>query len=158
MTRLLRGRFDCKVDAKGRLSLPSALRGQLAGAKADASIRLVVTNSIFKGRKCLDVYSEEEWKKLEKRIAALPSLKAEVQAYQRFYLSAGQPVEADGHNRLLVPQGLRKYADLEEDLVVIGMGSKLEIWSASKWLDLQEELAAQFDDIQAAVAALEDEA
>lgn len=151
MTRLLRGRFDCKVDAKGRLSLPSSLRSQLTSK----SNSLVVTNSLFKGRKCLDVYPEEEWKKLEKRISALPSLKTEVQAYQRFYLSAGQNIDIDGHHRVLIPQTLRKYAGLEEELVLVGMGSKIEIWSASQWLDLQEELASQFDDIQAAVAALE---
>lgn len=152
MTRVLRGRFDCKVDSKGRLSLPAALRSQLS-AKSQS---LVFTNSLFKGRKCLDVYTEEEWKKLEKRIAALPSLRAEVQAYQRFYLSAGQTIEIDGHHRVLIPQGLRKFADLEEDLVVIGMGNKFEIWNAGRWQELQEELSSQFDDIQAAVAALEE--
>lgn len=153
MTRLLRGRFDCKVDAKGRLSLPSSLRSQLSSK----TTQLVMTNSLFKGRKCLDVYPEEEWKKLEKRIASLPSLRVEVQAYQRFYLSAGQSIEVDGHHRVLIPQTLRKFAELDEELVIVGMGSKFEIWSASKWLELQEELSLQFDDIQAAVAALEEE-
>ncbi len=156
MTKLLRGRFDCKVDAKGRLSLPSALRTQLPASSSTKPVNLVITNSLFKNRKCLDVYPEDEWKKLEKRIAALPSLKVEVQAYQRFYLSAGQPIELDGHHRMLVPQTLRKFAGIEEDIVVIGMGSKFEIWPASIWLSLQEELSQQFDDIQAAVAALEE--
>src|SRR5687768_16167506 len=109
MTKLLRGRFDCKVDAKGRLSLPSALRSQLPSKSA----HVVITNSIFKNRKCLDVYPEEEWKKLEKRIASLPTLRTEVQAYQRFYLSAGQEVELDSHHRALIPQTLRNFAGIE---------------------------------------------
>ncbi|MCB0412238.1 MAG: division/cell wall cluster transcriptional repressor MraZ, partial [Bdellovibrionales bacterium] len=150
MTHLLRGRFDCKVDAKARVSLPSALRMQLSPKCS----RLVLTTGLFKKRKCLDVFPEEEWKKLEKRIAALPALRPEVQAYQRFYLSSGQPVEIDNNGRLLIPPSLRKFAELTDELVVIGMGNKMEIWSSNVWSDLHKELEDQFEDIQAAVAGL----
>lgn len=150
MTRGLRGRFECRIDAKARVSLPAALRSQLSSKSA----QLVITTGLFKQKKCLDVYPEEEWKKLEKQIAALPSLRAEVQAYQRFYLSSGQIVEVDGQHRILIPPALRKFADLAEELVVIGMGGKFEIWSASVWTELHNELSTQFEDIQAAVASL----
>lgn len=151
-----RGRFDGKIDPKGRIILPSAYRQTLPNkSKGEDSLSLVVTNSLYKGKRCLDVYSLREWEKLEQKIAKMPALKAEVQAYQRFYLASGQPVPLDSQNRLLIPAGLRRYADLSEDVVLVGMGKKFELWSAHNWNELYEGMATQFDEILAAVAELD---
>lgn len=153
MTSVFRGRFDCKIDQKGRLSIPSAFRQ----AVSDPNATLVITNSQYQGRRCLDMYTLEEWEALEARIAKLPSLKAEVQAYQRFYLSGGQVVQVDKNNRILVPSGLRKYAGINEELVLVGMGKKVEVWPASVWEEMNEGLADNFDSILNAVASLEEQ-
>lgn len=146
-----RGRFEIKLDPKGRLSLPAAYRSNLA----DKTPELVVTNSRYQGRSCLDVYSSMEWEKLERRISKLSSLKPEVQAFNRFYLSGGQAAEVDAQNRILVPQSLRRYAGLESQVVLVGLGSKFEIWSQEAWTGVYEQLAQSFDSTVAAVAALE---
>src|SRR5262245_34021924 len=119
----IRGRFEIKLDPKGRLSLPQGLRVGLPGQ------RIVITNSRYRGLSCLDVYSLGEWQKLERRIGRLSSLRAEVQAFNRFYLSGGQTVEVDAQNRILIPQGLRRFSGLESEVVLVGLGSKFEIWS-----------------------------
>jgi len=147
-----RGRFEMKLDPKGRLSLPAVYRSNL-GSKAS---ELVVTNSRYKGRSCLDVYSSFEWEKLERRIAKLSSLKPEVQAFNRFYLSGGQSAEIDAQSRILVPQSLRRYAGLESQVVLVGLGTKFEIWSLDAWSAVYDQLAQSFDDTVAAVAALEE--
>lgn len=149
---MFRGRFDCKIDDKGRLSLPSAFRHLKSSKKAET---FVITNGLFRAYHCLDIYTLNDWQKLEKRIQRLPQLKTEVQAYQRFYLSAGQILELDSQGRLLLPHSLRRFADLESEAVCVGMGEKFEVWPASQWNQLQSQLIEQYDNILNVVADLE---
>lgn len=150
MAFTFRGRFESKMDPKGRLSLPSMYKQNLSKAES-----LVVTNGQFKGQRCLDVYSLAQWEALEARIQKLSPLKSEVQAFQRFYLASGQVVEVDGQGRVLIPQSLRQYAGVESEIVLIGMGSKFEIWSLAAWNHLHAGLAQSFDETLAVVAQLE---
>jgi MraZ protein len=145
MSAPFRGRFDIKIDDKFRFILPAAYRG---------SARLVVTNSQFQNKRCLDVYTWVEWQKLESRIAKLPPLKAEVQSFQRFYLSGGHPLEVDGQNRLLIPPSLRQYAGLQTEAVLVGLGAKFEIWDLSIWSTLFDTLASEFPATLEAVSNL----
>jgi MraZ protein len=148
-----RGRFEIKLDPKGRIGLPSAIRDIIESSRNSGD--LVVTNSRYRNRSCLDVYTAAEWEKLEGRIAKLSTLKPEVQAFNRFYLSGGQAVEIDAQNRVLVPQSLRRYAALDQQVVLVGMGSKFEIWSQESWNAIHEQLTESFEDTMNAVAALE---
>lgn len=141
-----RGRFDVKLDPKGRLSLPPSLR---------ISKTLVVTNHRLNGRNALHVFTLSAWEKLENRIARLSPLEASVQAFERFYLSGGQVVELDTQGRMLVPSGLRRFAQIETDAVLVGLGDKFEIWSGPLWETLFGEMTASFDETLARVAALE---
>lgn len=140
-----RGRFDVKIDPKGRLSLPPALR---------LSSKLVITNHRLSGRNALHVYTLAEWEKLEAKIARLSSLDASVQAFERFYLSGGQVVELDGQGRMLLPSGLRRFAQIEGDAVLVGLGDKFEVWSQPLWDTLFGEMTADFDQTLARVAGL----
>jgi MraZ protein len=153
MAEYFRGRFEIKIDSKGRFLLPSAVR-QLLPQKDS---RLVFTNSQHKQMPFLDLYPVKSWLKLEKKIATLPQLKAEVQAFTRFYLSAAQFVELDSHGRLLVPSSLRKHAGLEGESVLIGMGEKLELWSMEKWQMLHGQLTNDFDSTLEVIADLTSE-
>ena len=146
-----RGRFEIKLDPKGRLSLPPAYRQNLPGN----SPSLVITNSRYRGRSCLDAYALGEWERLERRIGKLSSLKPEVQAFNRFYLSGGQPIDVDAQNRILVPQSLRRYSSLESAVVLVGLGNKFEIWSQDAWSAVYDQLTETFEDTVAAVAMLE---
>ena len=141
-----------KIDAKSRLALPVGVRTSLGENK-----KLVVTNSIYRNKKCLDLYTLDAWLVLEEKIAKLPSLNANVQAFQRFYLSAGTVIELDGQNRLLIPKNLKLFAGIDLDLVLVGMGSKLEIWNKNSWETLQIELSGNFEEILAGVSLLEEE-
>lgn len=149
MAHAFRGRFEIKLDPKGRLSLPQAYRSLL-------DQRLVVTNSRYRGHSCLHVFTVQQWEKLERRIQKLSSLKPEVQAFSRFYLSGGQPVEIDGQGRVMIPQSLRRFADLDGHAVLVGLGDKIEIWSQRSWSTVFEELSESFEDTLAAVASLDE--
>jgi MraZ protein len=147
-----RGRFEIKIDPKGRLSLPSAYRPQAPQAPS-----LIITNSRYLGKSCLHVYTLAEWEKLERKINKLSSLKPEVQAFNRFYLSGGQLVEVDSQNRILVPQSLRKFAVLETQAVLVGLGSKFEIWAQDTWSQIYSNLTESFEATMDAVARLDSE-
>ena len=151
MNPSFRGRFDLKLDPKGRLSLPPALRHALPTTSA----QVVITNSRYQNMSCLHVYSIAQWQELERSIAKLSSLNPNVQAFQRFYLSGGQVVEVDAQNRILVPQSLRKFASLETHAIVVGMGEKLEIWSEQNWSGIFSNLTENFEDTMSAVAELQ---
>lgn len=149
MDQKFRGRFEATIDQKGRLLLPASLREVLG------DFPLVLTNSQFRKSRCLDGYSLLSWENLEKRISSMSQLKVEIQAFQRFYLANAQVLNFDNQNRILVPKNLREYAELDSNVIILGMGAKLEIWSASKWSKLYEDLADNFEDTLAAVADLD---
>lgn len=146
-----RGRFEIKMDPKGRISLPSAFRAGVGERRP----RLVVTNSRYQDKSCLHAYASSDWLALEARVALLPALKPEVQAFQRFYLSGGQEVEIDGQGRILVPQSLRKFASLEETATLVGLGDKFEIWPTPAWTDVHRSLSSSFEDTLLAIARLD---
>jgi MraZ protein len=141
-----RGRFEVKLDPKGRLSLPPSLR---------LSNQLVITNQRLAGRNALHIYTLATWETLEARIQKLSPLDAAVQAFERFYISGGQVTELDGQGRLLLPSSLRRFAQIETDAVLVGLGDKLEVWSQPLWETLFGEMTADFDATQAAVAKIE---
>ncbi|MES2768611.1 MAG: division/cell wall cluster transcriptional repressor MraZ [Bdellovibrionota bacterium] len=153
---VFKGRFDQKLDEKGRLILPNSFRGQDSKDLQLGSQQLVVTNGFSKGFKYLDVYPASKWKILENKISKLSSLKAEVQAFQRFYLSGGQPLDLDKNNRILIPMSLRNYAELGDEIIVVGMNDKFEIWSHKIWKKFYDKVTENFDETLAIIAQLED--
>ncbi len=82
---------------------------------------------------CLVIYPLPEWERIEKDIQNLPTLKPAVKRFQRLVLGYATDVELDGNGRLLLPQSLRDYAQLEKKLVLVGQGNKLELWSEVLW-------------------------
>ncbi len=144
----LKGRFEIKLDAKGRMNLPAAFNDL-------ESSSFVVTNSQYQGCRCLDIYTKEEWEKLEMRISQLSPLKKEVQAFQRFYIAGGLPVDSGSQGRVLIPKSLRDYANLQDEIVIVGMGTKLEIWNLADWQKIFDNLASDFEDTLSVIANLD---
>lgn len=153
MTAQFRGRFEIKIDAKGRLSLPPAFRDVLPSVEP----KVVITNSRYQNQSCLHAYSLAEWEALERKINKMSSLKTDVQAFQRFYLSGGQVLDIDAQGRVNIPQSLRKYAGLEGSTVLVGLGNKFEIWSHANWKVIYDQLTDNFEETLQAVASLDDE-
>lgn len=82
---------------------------------------------------CLFVYAIEDWKTFEEKLASLPLINVEARQFARFFLSGAQYVTVDKQGRILMPQDLREFAGLEKDVVLAGMGGRIEIWSLEKW-------------------------
>ena len=117
------GEYQHAIDPKGRLIVPVKFREDLGDT-------FVVTKGLDN---CLFVYPMNEWKNLEAKLKALPFTKADSRAFVRFFFSGATECELDKQGRILLPVNLREYAQLERDVVVIGVSSRVEIWSKERW-------------------------
>ena len=117
------GEYNHTVDAKGRLIVPSKFREQLGD-------EFVVTKGLDG---CLFVYENTEWKALEEKLHALPLTNANARKFSRFFLAGATTCEVDKQGRILLPAVLRDFAKIEKDAVLVGVGSRIEIWSRDVW-------------------------
>jgi MraZ protein len=123
------GSHAVTMDAKGRLAIPARIRDQLV---ADCGGRIVVT--AHNAEPCLLVYPEPQWQLLAPQVQALPNLQsASVRKLQRRLLGHAVPLELDANGRILLPPTLRDFAGLDKDLIVAGLGHRLEIWAEAAW-------------------------
>ncbi|MBR4123663.1 MAG: division/cell wall cluster transcriptional repressor MraZ [Clostridia bacterium] len=120
---MLFGGFDHKIDKKGRVFIPSAFREELGES-------FIICRGIY-GKRCLCVYSAEEWGRLVEKIGTLPSAKSST--VKRFLYDGAFNVEFDTQGRILVPPTLREYAGFDSEVHIIGMDTNLEIWDSSLW-------------------------
>ena len=133
---MLIGEYAHTIDTKGRVIVPAKFRTELGE-------RFVLTKG-FDG--CLYGYSLEEWKNIEEKIKTLPLITGkDARNFTRFFFSSAIECELDSQGRILVSQGLRTYAELEKELVIIGVSSRIEIWAKNKWEAYNE--AQDSDDI-----------
>ena len=134
---VFRGVQHINMDAKGRLAMPARQREPLL---SQCEGQIVVT--IDTQTACLVVYPLPEWERIEREVQALPALKPAVKRFQRLVLGYATDIELDGSGRMLLPQSLREYAQLDKKLVLVGQGNKLEIWSEALWLAEREQALA----------------
>lgn len=126
------GEYNHTIDAKGRVIVPSKFRETLGE-------EFVVTKGLDG---CLFVYDNNEWAAFEEKLKSLPITNKDARAFVRFFLSGAASVEVDKQGRILLPGSLRDFAELQKDVVLIGVGSRIEIWSRERW-----EGAATFEDM-----------
>ncbi len=126
------GTYYYTLDPKGRTVIPAPLREILSSKYG--STKLYITNSPLD--KCLNIFPESEWGLLEEKVKALPSSDQAVQFYKRRVFSAAVPCEPDKNGRIMVPYELRQNAGIKNDIVVVGLMDRLELWDKQKWDDL----------------------
>jgi MraZ protein len=121
---MFQGETAITVDDKGRLAIPTAYRDEVARG----GNRLVVTYNPYETG-CLWLYPEAEWQRVRDHVVALPTAKRVHRNLQLKLVGAATVVEPDGNGRILLPQTHRQAAGLERKAVLLGMGSKFELWS-----------------------------
>ena len=121
---MFQGETAITIDDKGRLAIPTAARELVARA----GNRLVVTYNPYESG-CLWLYPEAEWEKVRDQVNALPNAKRVHRNLQLKLVGAATPVEPDASGRVLVPASHRNAVGIEKRAVLLGMGSKFELWS-----------------------------
>ena len=119
------GEYNHTVDAKGRLIVPSKFR-ELLGDE------FVVTKGLDG---CLFVYPNEEWQNIEEKFRNIPLTTKDARKFSRFFFAGAATCEVDKQGRILIPPVLREFADLQKDVVSVGVLNRIEIWSKDRWLD-----------------------
>jgi MraZ protein len=117
--------FESKLDAKGRLVLPARIKSQLPLGEGN---ELVIRRGF---EPCLIIYPMVEFKKVFSKISGLSEFNEEYRKLQRNFFSGTATVELDSNGRFVIPKNLLGYAQLEKELVLVGMGNKVEVWNPS---------------------------
>ena len=121
-----RGTFDHTLDAKNRLTMPARYRAALADG--------VVLAMPVDLRPCVGVWRGEEYERYSERaLAELPPLSARLTELERFFYGSSQDAELDAAGRVIVPSFLGAHAGLEREVVIVGVGDRLELWDRVRW-------------------------
>ena len=128
------GEYIHTIDGKGRLIIPAKFREALGE-------QFIVTKGLDH---CLFVYPLGEWNTLEEKLRALPFTQPEARSFVRFFFSGATECELDKQGRILLPANLRDYAQLEKDLVLVGVSSRVEIWSETLWTEYSQQAESAY--------------
>lgn len=137
---MFKGTYAHTIDPKGRLIIPSKYRDMLGET-------FVVTKGLDG---CLFVYDYTEWNAFETKLKELPLLDKNARQFVRYFMAGATDVEVDKQGRILLPAMLREFAKIEKDVLLVGVGTHIEIWSKEKW----EEVEAKEDDMDAIEAQM----
>ena len=129
---MLIGEYEHSLDVKGRLIMPAKLR-------QDMGEKFIVTKGLDG---CLFAFSQEEWLNFETKLKTLPLSDKNARNFVRFFLSGATECELDKQGRFLIPNNLRNTANLEKEVVIIGVGTRLEIWNKQTWEKCDEDISA----------------
>ena len=121
VAEMLMGSYQHNIDAKGRVIMPAKFREELG--------------EIFYATKgtdeCITVLSAQGWEELGRKICSLPS--GQAKDLRRFFFSGAAELVPDKQGRVLIPQLLRDHAHLDKDVMIIGTGTRVEIWDLCRW-------------------------
>lgn len=136
---MFRGVSSLNLDAKGRIAIPTRYRDRLVES---CDSQLVIT--VDKDR-CLLIYPQPVWLEIEAKLKALPSFNEASRNLQRLYIGNAHDIEMDGQGRILLPQELRKFANLDKKVALVGQIDKFELWDEETWNARQDAWLQKID-------------
>ncbi|WP_300434402.1 division/cell wall cluster transcriptional repressor MraZ [Christiangramia sp.] len=145
------GTYECKVDAKGRLMVPSALKKQLAPMMQEG---FVIKRAVFQN--CLELYPMEEWNVLMKKMNGLNRFKKKNNDFIRRFTAGVKTVEVDTNGRLLIPKDLVGFAGIEKEIVLSSAINIVEIWDKDKYEQALDDSSDDFADLAEEVMGNDD--
>ena len=132
------GEYKHNIDYKGRVSVPKKFREELAKAEP------VLTKGLDQ---CLFLYPKDSWQVLADRVKLLPVTGSSARAFSRYIFGSAVEVEFDRLGRVQIPEYLRDYANLSKEVVLIGVGERVEIWSIKHWDSYEQDLEKRGEEI-----------
>ena len=134
---MLIGHYKTKLSSKDRLALPSKFK-KVLGTK------LIITAGY---EKALMIVKKDNWENLTANITNQKLTLEPARATDRFLLGSAFELELDSKGRFIVPKYLRKYANLDKEVVFIGVGNRVELWSQEKWQTYEKYLDKNIEGI-----------
>lgn len=139
------GTFQNNVDPKGRVSIPVKYREALGD-------RFYITKGFDA---CIDVHTAASWEKMTQLLQKLSVTKRDMREYVRFVFGNACDVELDKQGRILLPAPLRDSVGISKEVVVMGVGNKIEIWDKATWEEHECAVAPKMADISENVGAFD---
>lgn len=137
MAIMFLGEYQHSLDSKGRITIPAKFRDQL-------SDRFIATKGL---ENCIFLFPLSEWHNIEEKLRSLPMTRADARSFVRFFFSGASELEVDKQGRTVIPANLREYAGIDKDVVIIGVGSRAEIWASEKWAEYNQEKEGHYEQL-----------
>ena len=122
------GTYECKIDVKGRLLIPSAFKKQLAPVIAKG---FVLKRAVFQN--CLELYPLEQWEELIKKVNSLNRFKKKNNDFIRRFTAGVKFIELDSNGRLLIPRDLIEFSNINREVTLSTSVNIIEIWDKSSY-------------------------
>jgi MraZ protein len=137
----LLGEYECKIDAKGRMRMPSGLIAQLGEGEA---LSFVINRGF---EQCLMLYPEPVWERITNEINQLNLYNKKNRNFVRYFYRGAQKVSMDSADRILVSKRLLEYAGIDKEVVLSAYNDRIEIWAAEQYEALLDEEPEDFSDL-----------
>lgn len=134
--------YSCKMDTKGRISFPVALRRQLQDIWSDG---FQMRRSLYKDRQCVEVFPMREWDSKLESLRQLNTFDKKKEDFIRLQLAGARRLEFDAAERFLIPKELMAFANIKKDIMIVCMLDKIEIWDRDVYNSVIE---SGFDDYE----------
>lgn len=145
------GEYQCKLDAKGRLSLPADMRKQLSPNDAES---FVISRGVDD---CLSLYTMSEWDRVMEKLRGLNRFKAKDRKFARMFQKGATKLSLDSSGRLLFPKALMEWAGIQKDIVLVANVDLWEVWDKKRYDELLASDWDEFEDLAAEVMGGDDD-
>ncbi len=138
------GQYQNSIDAKGRTIIPAKFRDELGS-------NFVLTKGL---ENCLFIYPMSQWESFREKLNNLPLTSKESRAFVRRFFAGAVECELDKQGRVNIPPVLREHAELDKELVTIGVNERIEIWSKVNWDKYSEGIDDEYEEILQEISGL----
>jgi MraZ protein len=122
-----KGSYEYSVDSKGRINIPAKLRKSVS---PEANETFTITRGF---EKCLFIYPQDEWLRLENSIRALSPTNPQHRFFMRVLLQQAVDIQLDAQSRITIPRDLLQFADITSDVLILGVLEHIELWNPKEY-------------------------
>ena len=134
------GEYRHNFDEKGRIILPAKFREV---CKENGIERFFLTRGLDK---CIFMFSEDEWRQQEQKFKNMPFTRQKSRSFNRMFFSMAVDIVTDKQGRFIIPQYLKKYSNVDKEIVFIGVSNRIEIWDVKSWDNFYADSDSSFEE------------
>ena len=131
------GEYNHTLDPKNRVIMPSKFREKLGDS-------FVMTKGLDN---CLFIYSSRDWSIVEDKLKSMPMTNKDARAFVRFFFAGACECDLDKQGRMVIPNYLKEHANIDKELVIIGVSTRIEIWSKEEWNKFNNDANISYEDV-----------
>ncbi len=140
---MFKGQYSYSIDSKGRISIPAKLRKHVTPEANDTFVMTQGTAT------CIDIYPQDQWQQFEEKLLKLNPFNPMEAKFIRMIMQHASDDTLDAQSRILIPQNLIEYANIEKEVLILGALKKIEVWNPKVY----EEYLKQSDETYESIAA-----